>query len=310
DAIVPFYRAYGKENLFEWHENRDPGDHNYEWDNRMTAYRFFGKAFGVAAPERESEMLGDVRSKEELTVGLPGDNLTILGLARSVAAKLGPRTGTAADLRKLLRYEPASVKHAWALRGTKSRGVESTGYRIDFTNGLSATAAWLANYERPAAKTVTLMVADGGKKDLAVEASERLNAGESVMVVDPLLLGDEAPSRANNPGAALYARFFYMSGERPLAVQAGQLAAVAKFLKERYGADNVRLVTQGPRSQAMALTAKVLEMGVFSDLESKQSLRSLGELLDRPANYLDVPELFALGLYKHFDINMLEGMAK
>ena len=310
DAILPFYRAYGKEKLFQWHENRDPGDHNYEWDNRMASYRFFAQAFGLTAPERESDMLGDIRSKDELTVGLPGDNLTILGLARSVASKLGPRQGTAEDLRKLLRYEPTTVKHAWALRGTKSKGVESTGYRIDFTNGLSATGVWLANYERPAARTVTIMLADGGKKELAGEASDRLNAGESVMVIDPLLIGDEAPVRSGSSGAGLYARFFYMTGERPLAVQAAQLVGITKFVQARYGAERVRLLTQGPRSQLVALTAKVLDKGQYSDLQARQSLSSLGELLDRPANYLDMPEIFSLGLYKHFDINMLEGMAK
>ena len=179
DAIVPFYRAYGKENLFQWHENRDPADHNYEWDNRMASYRFFAKSFGLKAPEQESDMAGEIRTREELTAGLPGDNLSILGLARREAAKLGPRQGTAAELKTLLRYQPVEVRHAWALRGTKSRGVESTGYRIDFANGLSATAVWLANYERAAARTVTIMVADGGKKELANEASERLNGGDS-----------------------------------------------------------------------------------------------------------------------------------
>ena len=101
-----------------------------------------------------------------------------------------------------------------------------------------------------------------------------------------------------------------MTGERPLAVQVAQVAAVAKFLQARYGAQSVRLVTQGPRSQLIGLTAKVLEKSLFLDLQTRQSLASLGELLERPASYLDVPELFSLGLYKHFDINMLEGMAK
>ena len=310
DAILPFYRAYGHEKRFQWHENRDPGDHNYEWDNRMVSYRFFAQAFGLTPPQEESEMLGDVRSKEELTVGLPGDNLTILGLARSAAAKIGQRQGTAEELRKLLRYQPTSVRHAWALRGAKSKGVESTGYRIDFANGLSATGVWLANYERPPSKTITLMLADGGKKDLAVAASERLNAGESVMVLDPILIGDETPVRSGNPGAALYARFFYMTGERPLAVQAAQLGALAKFLTTRYGVSNVRLLTQGPRSQLIALTAKVMDKGKYSDLQSRQSLTTLGELMERPTSYQEAPELFALGLYRHFDIGILENLAR
>jgi hypothetical protein len=78
DAILPFYRAFGQEKRFQWHENRDPGDHNYEWDNRMTSYRFFAQAFGLQGPEQESDMAGDVRGKEELT-WIAGDNLPSWG---------------------------------------------------------------------------------------------------------------------------------------------------------------------------------------------------------------------------------------
>ncbi|MBN8730532.1 MAG: acetylxylan esterase [Acidobacteria bacterium] len=308
DAIVPFYRAYGKESLFEWHENRDPADHNYEWDNRMASYRFFAKSFGLKAPEQESNMSGEIHTREELTVGLPGDNLSILGLARREAAKLGPRQGTAAELKTLLRYQPVEVRHAWALRGTKSKGVESTGYRIDFANGLSATAVWLANYERPAARTITIMLADGGKKDLATEASDRLNGGDSVLVVDPMLIGDETPVRSGSSGAGLYARFFYMTGERPLAVQAAQLAALAGWVKATYGAAQVRVVSKGPRSQMIGLAAKALESVQISEINSLQGMATLGELLERPGSYLETPEVFSFGLYKTFDIKLLKGI--
>ncbi len=306
DAILPFYRAYGKESLFQWHENRDPGDHNYEWDNRMASYRFFGRVFGVPAPAAESDMEGELHSKEELAVGLPGDNLTILGLARVAASKLGERRGTREDLLRLLRYQPAVVRHAWALRGNLSKGVESEGYRVDFTNGLSATAVRLSAYERPPARTATILLADGGKKAAAAEASDRLNAGETVFVMDPVLMGDEAPSRDGNTGAGLYARFFYMTGERPLAAQAAQVAALARWAKERFGVTTVKLATQGPRSQMIGLTAHALEKGLFGGVHSQQGMASLGEVLDRPAQYLEVPELFVFGLYKYFDINILQ----
>ena len=306
DAILPFYRAYGKENLFQWHENRDPGDHNYEWDNRMASYRFFGQAFGVKPPEAESSMEGEIRTAAELAVGLPADNLSILGLARVTASKLGERRGTRQDLLRLLRYQPAEVRHAWALRGNLSKGVESEGYRVDYTNGLSSTAVRLSAYERPPARTATILLADGGKKAAASEASDRLNAGESVFVMDPMLMGDEAPSRDGNTGAGLYARFFYMMGERPLAVQAAQVAALARWIKTRFGVRTVNLSTQGPRSQMIGLTAHALENGLFHELKSRQGMASLGEVLEKPARYLEVPELFVFGLYKDFDINTLQ----
>jgi len=78
DAIRPIYRLYGKEEALQWHENRDPGDHNYQLDNRIAAYRFFSKQFGLQPAEGESPIDAEIKSYEELEVGLPQNNLTIL----------------------------------------------------------------------------------------------------------------------------------------------------------------------------------------------------------------------------------------
>ena len=47
DAMKPFYKLFGKEDFLTWHENRDPGTHNYELDNRLADYRFFTQQFGL-----------------------------------------------------------------------------------------------------------------------------------------------------------------------------------------------------------------------------------------------------------------------
>ena len=46
DGVRPFFQLYDKENVFQWYENRDPGTHNYQLDNREHAYRFFSQQFG------------------------------------------------------------------------------------------------------------------------------------------------------------------------------------------------------------------------------------------------------------------------
>ena len=53
DAVKPFFKVYGKEDVFSWHENTDPSTHNYQLDNRLQAYRFFSKHFGLPAIEQE-----------------------------------------------------------------------------------------------------------------------------------------------------------------------------------------------------------------------------------------------------------------
>ena len=53
DAVRPIYRLFDAEERFGWHENVDPSNHNYQLDNRMAAYRFIARHFGLKAPERE-----------------------------------------------------------------------------------------------------------------------------------------------------------------------------------------------------------------------------------------------------------------
>lgn len=56
------YELYGKADALQWHENRDPGTHNYQLDNREQAYRFFSRAFALPPIETDSpEAASEVR---------------------------------------------------------------------------------------------------------------------------------------------------------------------------------------------------------------------------------------------------------
>jgi hypothetical protein len=35
DGIRPIYALFDRQNEIQWHENRDPGTHNYQLDNRL-----------------------------------------------------------------------------------------------------------------------------------------------------------------------------------------------------------------------------------------------------------------------------------
>jgi dienelactone hydrolase len=87
--IQPFFKLYGKPENLQWHLNLDPGTHNYGLDNREASYKFFDSVFHIdASPEEFPNTDTEVKSLEDLVVGLPKDNLTILSLAQSLAKSI------------------------------------------------------------------------------------------------------------------------------------------------------------------------------------------------------------------------------
>src|SRR5207245_6594169 len=206
DALRPLFRLYGKENLLAWHENRDPGTHNYQKENRVEAYRFFSEHFRMPRIEDEIDSDDEILSPEELAVGLPEENLTILGLARKLGQQVsrgaipGDPAGRKAwleqqrsTLRELVRYRPVRAARVWTLANTKNKGVETRSLLFDMNNGLSANAVWLRAIGRTDGSPVTIVLRDGGKKAAAAEVSERVNRGEQVLAVDLLFMGDAWP---------------------------------------------------------------------------------------------------------------------
>jgi hypothetical protein len=88
DAIKPFFKLYGKADNLVWHENSNPGVHNYQLDNRQQAYRFFTEHFHLPIAEREIFSDNELRTAQQLAVGLSADNLTIVGLAKQFASRI------------------------------------------------------------------------------------------------------------------------------------------------------------------------------------------------------------------------------
>lgn len=298
DLVRPLFRAFGAEDRLAWHENADPGDHNYQLENREQSYAFFTRHFGLTVAEKEKPVDGDVRSPEELAAGLPEGNLTILELAKRMAEKNRAARGKEA-LRDVVRFQNAPVRHAWALWSTKSRGVESESYRFDFANGLSATGVWFRALPASAAGTATILLNDDGRKPMGEPASERINRGEQVLAANLLLFGDAVPKQVR---PAQLAQMIAFAGERPLGLQAAQLVALARWLRESKSAARVRIEASGPRSQAIAQVAAALRPESFVEVVVRNGLRSLSEVFDKPVEFLDAPELFCANLYRHFDV--------
>jgi len=318
DGIKPFFKLYGKEDDFEFYENRDPGTHNYQLLNREQAYRFFSKHFNLPPMEREIPSGPEVKTYDELVVGLPKGNLTILGLARQLAgeiarapipsepaARLAWADSERRKLAQVVRYKAVSLKRLWTLANTKHSGVESRSFLFDMDNGLSANGVWLKGIAAPEKAPVTLVLNDGGKKAAHLEASDAVNRDEQVLALDLMFVGDAW--KGNEPYS--YAQILDGLGNRPLGMQAAQLIEIARWIRGRAGVDKVRLECTGMRNQLAGLTAAALQPDLFSEVLVHEGISSLGFLLQAPVTFQQAPELFCLDLYKDFDLDRLAALA-
>ena len=320
EGIKPFFRLYRKEDAFAWHENIDPGTHNYEIDNRQASYRFFTRYFDLPMAEREIPIDAEIKTYDELVVGLPKDNLTVLGLAKKMAQEI-KRPAIPSDdsqrrawahserekLKTVVRYQPITVESAWKMNNTKNKGLESLSYRLEFSNQLSATAVWVKAITSPDNAPVTIVLNDEGKKSAAAKVSSRVNRGEQVLAVDLLFTGDTTPEK---PSLADYALIVAATGSRPIGLEAAQLIALAQWLGGISQKQQIRLETTGMRSQVVALVASSIEPAVFSEVWIGEGIRSLAYLLDTPVAYRTASDLFCLDLYKEFDLDLLALVAK
>ena len=315
DQVRSFFRLFGKEDDLAWHENRDPGTHNYQLDNREQAYAFFTKHFGLPITPDEIPSDDEIRPAEQLAVGLPQQNLTIVGLARKLASQITQTampTKSEQDswiksrrerLKGVVRYTPVSVENAWRTNNSKHLGLETLCYRFDFSNGLSATGIWLKAISAPSNAPITVVLADEGYKSTAEVVSEHVNRGEQVLALDLLFNGATAPE---NP--ADWEMLVATTGDRPLGLEAAQLLAIADWFRSN-DSHSINVVTDGIRNQVIALVSVALEPAAFGRIESRHWMGSLDYLLKNAVPFRSAPELFCLDLHRYFDLDQLALMA-
>jgi dienelactone hydrolase len=305
DAIQPLFALYGKQDLLSWHENRDPGTHNYQLDNRTQAYRFFARQFKLPAFDEDADIAPEVRTYEELRVGLPENNLTLLDLARQMAAKTN-RTPVASDaertrLKNLIRYQPLSIERVWTTANSKHLGIESKSHLVSWENGLSASAVWLKPIAASGTAPVTIVLDDKGKGAAAGVIADRLNRGEQVLAVDLPFFG---PAWKGDTTSGLL-QLVYGTGARPIALEGSALQELTRWIKDRTHAQKVRIETAGIRSQAVALITAALQPDLFSEVVSLNGVRSFSYLLQKPVEYEAAPDLFCLDLLRETDVDRL-----
>ncbi len=319
DNIKPFFQIFGKAQELEFYENHDPGTHNYQLDNRLQAYRFFTEHFHLSVAPDEIPSAAEVKTFDELKVGVRADNLTMLGLAKKFAERitrpviptepsaLGAwATSERSTLTSVIRYQPVRVANVWRFWNTNHKGIETLSYRFDFSNHLSATGVWLKGISAPGNAPATIVLNDQGRKEAGKTVSDRVNRGEQVLALDVVFNGETVPQ---SPDPTDYEMIVASMGDRPLGLEVGQLIGAAKWLAQTSAQATLRIETTGFRSQVVALVAAALEPQLFSEVVATGGMQSLGFLLDTPVPHRSAPELFCLDLYKDFDLDHFRAMA-
>jgi hypothetical protein len=143
----------------------------------------------------------------------------------------------------------------------------------------------------------TLLLADGGRATAADDARRLLAARRRVAAIDPFYFGESALGQRD----FLFGLLVSALGERPLGIQAAQVAAAARWLKARDGAP-VQIAARGPRTSLIALVAAALEPDAIAGVELQDSWSTLREVLDRNVSAQQMPEMFTFGLLAEFDI--------
>ncbi len=308
EPLVPFYELYGRPDRFAFHTNDEPGNHNYGSDHREHFYAFLrrhfegdrkaGSAYGVSDDE--------VLAAEKLHCGIPEGNATIHSLADGFLEEV-PRPSnakTAEALRETLRYCALTVTKAEKVAESVRGGVKATHTQLEMAEW--SVPVVVVSREDAKPSITTLVFADAGKERLTGIVSERVQRGERVVAVDPLMMGEsnERPDQDH-----YHAMLFATMGERALGIQASQIAATLQWLADAFPGTARHVEAQGWNASVAALAAVALAETPVASLIATRAPQSLKALIRDRVRYEDRPALFCFGLLEAFDIADLKALA-
>jgi len=309
DAAGPVFKLYGQAGRLSSHDNFDPGTHNYDLDNRQAFYSVVGeeffpgdKHFAATEPPMETE----VKKPEQLAVVLPAANTDFHQLALALSKPLpGPAIKSPKAARGKLAAIVKFTTHAVAASqaGEETRGdVHATYWKLRIGDIWTVPVVELVKGEP---KGTTLLVADKGRGSATAEVDALLAGGQRVLALDPFYFGE----------SKIVARDFLHSllvtavGDRPLGIQASEVAAVARWAAGQFKTGSVDVSAVGPRSSTFALVAAALDRHPIGHLTLTNPMASLHEVIDGDLSVSDKPELFCFGLLESFDLPQLKQMA-
>ncbi|SPE38564.1 conserved exported hypothetical protein [Candidatus Sulfopaludibacter sp. SbA6] len=295
-AAQPFFALLEHPERLRYHANFDQG-HNYGEDNRQTFYRFLGEFFFPSGGFPDQEEPSDLRTPEALRMPLPEPNEDFHTLAERLSEKLPrPLAISAAEsrekLREIVRWTDYRVT-------AQPAGADSAAWRLSMNGNWTVPAV---EFDSDGATGATLVLGDAGKAKLTTEIQPLLDRRQRVIAIDPFYFGECRIETRDY----LYALLISALGERPLGVQAAQVAAVARWLRQKFGP--VTVESFGPRTGLIALVAAAIETGAIREVKLHQGLATLREPIERDMEVTAAPELFCFGLLEWFDLKQLAAL--
>jgi hypothetical protein len=152
----------------------------------------------------------------------------------------------------------------------------------------------------------TVVLCTTESREILVEAAEaELSKGNRVLIPDLWYFGE-----CRLPGNAYQqALLLQLVGERPIGVQASQLAAVARWGRQQFDDQPVSVQAHSDRTALSVLIAAALEPTTIQSCELPTSAVSLKQVISDNRKFEEAPEQFTFGLLREFDIPQLEALA-
>jgi hypothetical protein len=222
-----------------------------------------------------------VRSAEELNVKVPEDNLDFHAIAVQLSRELPRRNGP--PLADLVRARTYSVKAAETAK-TEADGLLIRHWRLHMDNDWTVPAVEIS---RGGTGSPVILIGDEGRAALAQQAERLLSEGRRVVAVDPFYFGESKIAKRD----FLFALLVSSVGDRPLGIQASQIAAVARWLKAPASVEAF-----GPRSSLIAAVAASLDPKAIASVNKHGGFASLKQVIEQNMAADKAPELFCFGL--------------
>ncbi len=319
DAAAPVFRLLGKKDALRTHVNDDPGTHNYEVDNRQAFYRMLGDFFYTGDDKfnrKEIPSEKEIKSEEELAVAMPEENEDFHTLAMALCKQLPANVedtepeekNAAAKWRRDRRAKLTEIVRAKRFKvGALKSETETLGdVTVNFWR-LQMDGDWTlpaTEFVRGEPNKTAILASDTGRATAAADVQRLLASGHRVIAVDPFYFGESRSAQR----AFQFTLLMICLGDRPLGLQASQLAAVARWTAAKHENVPVTLVGIGPRSSTFALIAAALEEKAVTDVELHRSLSTLKEVIEENWLVTHRPEMFCFGLLETFDIKQIAAL--
>lgn len=323
EPVVPFYKLYRKAKRFRYHENTDPGNHNYDLDNRQQFYKFASEFLLPVNTRRDKEIASDkeIKTRKQLTVGVPKDNANFHTLSEALAARLpihplAECNATAereswcherrAALREVLRIEAVNA-YLVDSKDVSTSKYAARAMKLEVGNQWHLPAVELA-VKGFDPKRVAVVIADGGRVASESLARDLIKDDHRVLAVDVLLTGQCRPVGFS---VWQYAMCMGNVGGRPLGMKVTQVLALVDYIAKAHPGRPITIAGVGRVSSVTAVLAAALaekhrpEMLVTVGLPC-----SLKLLIEKRVKYTEVPSLFSFGLLREADIGEMLALAR